>query len=394
MSLLPLISQEQPATTEALSALVRTAYANKTVVYPLGGETSLAFGLPVKRVGLGISLQGMQRVVDYPARDMTITVEAGITMQTLAETLLCEQQHLPVDVPTAKQATLGGVLATNWNGPRRYGYGSLRDFVIGIEAVDGTGRIFHGGGRVVKNVAGYDFCKLLTGSWGCLGIITQVTLKVRPLPEKVLSFNCELKNLTQVQQWLESVQNSPITPTALLVTSAGEKPGHWYAMVRLEGTTQEVDWMAHELTDLCSTHAWAMTESADADTWQAAIEFPAQTTLGYTLKTILRPSGVTPWLQLARAVDPACQCVAHIGNGLIFTQFSASVTPNLLKQLMTQLRPAAVAWQGYAIVLQAPNASELTLQSMWGAIPAYELQRSVKQKFDPAGILNAERFPL
>ena len=101
-----------------------------------------------------------------------------------AEVLAAENQRLPIDVPAEEQATLGGVIATNWNGPRWYGQGSVRDYLIGVAAVDGHGTRFRGGGRVVKNVAGYDLCKLLTGSLGTLAILTEVTLKVKPIPEK------------------------------------------------------------------------------------------------------------------------------------------------------------------------------------------------------------------
>ena len=119
--------------------------------------------------GRTLDLTGLNRIVDYTPRDMTIVVEAGVRMADLAATLAAEGQHLPIDVPRAGEATIGGVVATNWSGPRRYGHGTIRDYVIGIHAVDGRGTPFKGGGRVVKNVAGYDFCKLLTGSLGTLG---------------------------------------------------------------------------------------------------------------------------------------------------------------------------------------------------------------------------------
>src|SRR5437764_7903752 len=114
---------------------------------------------------------------------MTVTVQAGITVAKLQETLAAEGQWLPVDVPRPERATLGGAVALNKSGPRRLGYGTLRDYVIGISFVTDDGREVKAGGRVVKNVAGYDLMKLQTGSVGTLGVITQLTLKVRPKPE-------------------------------------------------------------------------------------------------------------------------------------------------------------------------------------------------------------------
>src|SRR5688500_12751685 len=118
---LPIKKTLAPTEQPELAAAVKEACAAKTPLYPIGGGTSLDYGVPAKREGMGLSLAGLNRVVDFPARDMTITVEAGVTMQALAQTLAAERQQLPVDVPQIEKATIGGVVATNWNGPRRYG---------------------------------------------------------------------------------------------------------------------------------------------------------------------------------------------------------------------------------------------------------------------------------
>src|SRR5437868_345715 len=149
--MLPIKDMLAPQTEDELTAAVRSAYETATPLYPIGGGTSLQFGLPAKSPGRGLSLAKLNRIVDYPARDMTVTVEAGVTMKSLADLLAKERQRLPIDVPQAEKATIGGVIATNWNGPRRYGEGTVRDYVIGISAVDGRGQPFKGGGRVVKN---------------------------------------------------------------------------------------------------------------------------------------------------------------------------------------------------------------------------------------------------
>ena len=143
---LPLTKTESPQTADEMLAAVRECVAARTPIYPLGGQTSLDFGLLPKLPGVGLSLAGLTRVIDYPARDMTVTVEAGIRMADLQKLLAGERQRLPIDVPQADRATLGGVIATNANGPRRYGQGALRDYVIGISAVDGHGNHLGGGG--------------------------------------------------------------------------------------------------------------------------------------------------------------------------------------------------------------------------------------------------------
>ena len=178
---LPVTQVFEPESADEICQLVRAAVEQATAIYPIGGGTSLNYGLPARTDGIGISLRMMDQIVDYPAPDMTITVGAGMTMARLNETLAEQGQRMPVDVPQRERATLGGVVATNPSGPRRYGYGTLRDYLIGIEAVDARGEKFKGGGRVVKNVAGYDICRLLIGSLGTLGIITQLTFKLRPV---------------------------------------------------------------------------------------------------------------------------------------------------------------------------------------------------------------------
>src|SRR5262249_38232320 len=145
---------------------------------------------------------------------MTITVQAGITMAKLQDLLAVENQRLPIDVPFADQATLGGALAANVCGPRRFGFGTLRDYVIGISVVNDEGQEVKAGGRGVKNVAGYDLCKLYIGSLGTLGIITQVTLKLKPRPEEqaLIALGCTTDG---VEALLEQLHRSCTRPVCI-----------------------------------------------------------------------------------------------------------------------------------------------------------------------------------
>src|SRR5690606_25687841 len=134
---------------------LRGFQSEKTAVFPGGGNLSQTLGYPPSRPGVLLRTTRLSQVIDYPHEDMTITVETGIRMGELAAILANKGQELPIDVPDADKATLGGLLATNHSGPRRYGHGTLRDYVLGIEVVYADGTRVHGGGRVVKNVAGY-----------------------------------------------------------------------------------------------------------------------------------------------------------------------------------------------------------------------------------------------
>ena len=161
-----------------LTELVRHAAADGIASStPWGADWQLYVGLPPSRPGLAVDLSALDQVVDYPARDMTITVQAGIPLAFLHRLLASERQRLPVDVPFPERATLGGALAVNASGPRRFGFGTFRDYVLGLSAVNDLGEETRSGGRVVKNVAGYDVHKLHLGALGTLGIISQVTVR-------------------------------------------------------------------------------------------------------------------------------------------------------------------------------------------------------------------------
>lgn len=397
-----------PATQDELAAAVREAFEMAAPIYPVGGGTSLDFGLPAKAPGQGLSLAKLNRIVDYPARDMTITVEAGVTMRTIADLLAKERQRLPVDVPQADRATIGGVIATNWNGPRRYGEGSLRDFVIGIHAVDGRGLPFKGGGRVVKNVAGYDFCKLLTGSLGTLGVITQVTLRLKPIPEQSALVACSLPDAHAAERLLAGLITSRTRPAAieLLAGPVWQADPAFAALSRasgsnlavvvgLEGTGTEVEFMIRQLCD-----EWRETGCCEplivgeaSALWQRLIEFPAAGESPLVLKASVKPSGTTAIIDAAQQLDPQCSLQAHAGNGIVIIKMSKFPDQGLSRALVGRLQPVAAAHHGQVIVLSNPSGAEMTHQSVWGATDSpLDLMTAVKREFDPKDILNRGRF--
>jgi glycolate oxidase FAD binding subunit len=405
---LPIKKTHAPAHPGELASVVAEAHRTKTPLYPIGGGTSLDFGLPAKVAGDGLSLAGLNRIIDYPARDMTVTVEAGVTMQVLADLLAKERQRLPIDVPRADRATIGGVIATNCNGPRRYGQGTVRDYVIGISAVDGRGMPFKGGGRVVKNVAGYDFCKLLTGSLGTLGVITQATLRLKPIPEQSVLVAAALPNASMAEKVLAALVTSQTTPTAIellagpawetdpaLKALARPSPATLYLVVGLEGTAAEVDSMVHQLVrewdELGAPEPLMVGQSADL--WRRLTEFPAAGESPLVVKAGVVPSGTTAFVEAARRVDPQASIQAHAGNGIVIVRFAKFPPQGLSRALIGDLLPAATAHQGQVIVLSNPSGAEMTHVSVWGTVDvSRDVMAAVKRKFDPQDILNRGRF--
>jgi glycolate dehydrogenase FAD-binding subunit len=406
---LPTNAMLSPATQDELAAIVRDAFETESPLYPIGGGTSLGYGIPAKAQGQALSLAGLNRIVDYPARDMTVTVEAGVTMKSLADLLATERQRLPIEVPQADRATIGGVIATNWNGPRRYGEGSVRDYVIGIHAVDGRGQPFKGGGRVVKNVAGYDFCKLLTGSLGTLGVITQVTLRLKPIPEHSAIVSVALADTAEAERLLAALVTSHTTPTAIELVAGPEwqndpalrslggsgNSNRLYLLVAFEGTASEVEFLVRlmktEWRELETSEPQVIGEAAAL--WQRLIEFSAWGQSPLVLKASVVPSGTTAVIDAARKLDPECSIQAHAGNGTVLIKLSQFPAQGLSRALVGNLQPVAAAHQGQVVVVSNPSGAEMTHQSVWGATDSpLELMTAVKRRFDPRDILNRGRF--
>jgi len=400
---LPISATLRPSDARELAGTLADAYGNATAVYPLGGESSIDFGIPATRPGVGVATTGLDQLIDYPARDMTITVESGIRIAHLNEVLRAERQEIPWDVPAAGEATVGGVIATNFNGARRYGCGAIRDHLIGITAVDGRGVMFHGGGRVVKNVAGYDFCKLLCGSLGTLAVITQVTLKVRPLPERRAWAAVYPDSLQQAEELLAALEHDPISPTAIELLGGREAliapldPDRKLAiLVMFEGLDCEVNWSLGRLREIVG-HAGigrldAPFQTPD-DFYQQFIEFPARGGAAIVARGCLPPGQLGGFLPKVWQVDPDCSLQAHAGNGLFMLRMSRIPGEGLSRSFVAFLQAEARAHQGSLVILSNPAGVEVTRQStLGGGYAPYRLMESVKRQFDPANILNPGRF--
>lgn len=339
-----------------------------------------------------VRLDELHRVIDFPARDMTITVEAGIRMAELACILAAENQRLPIDVPQADQATLGGVIATNWSGSRRFGCGTMRDYVIGISAIDASGREFKGGGRVVKNVAGYDLCKLLVGSRGTLAIITQVTLKLRPVLETSALVRLTFDSLSQIDAVLNRLLMSATRPIVLDVLSgAGQSASQPVLVVGYEGAAREVAWQVETLLKECRPFESRAAESvvgADADRlWSTLRDFSIETTSVATFKASVPPSRNCELLRLANEAGIATQ--AHAGNGIVIGHLpSRAMTGDQATALLSPLGEFVRSSGGALSMLRAPSdwpriheaAESLACSLAWG--------QRLKRQLDPDNLLN------
>lgn len=396
-----------PATPAEVADCVRAARSTNTPLFPVGGGTSPQPGLPSTPSGDQLSLAGLLRVVDYPWEDMTVTVESGVTLAHLRQTLAERGQWLPVEGGSPERATVGGLIATDFSGPRRYGYGTIRDYVIGIQAVDGHGTLFKAGGRVVKNVAGYDLCKLMCGSLGTLAVITQATLKVRPQAARSEVLRLDVPDLDAAERLLAALCSTQATPCAICLF-AGEKNSREPALgavrpagsVRLclgvDGSPAEVAWQTQQLASEFAAAGYnrCATLPAGEELWQELTDFPLPGGGDVVVRATMRPSGVCPWIAALLESHPAAAVGALAGSGVVYARLGSFQTAETSKLLISRLQPLAAQYGGNCTVVDAGAGLESSRRAVWGLprADAAVLAR-VKREFDPANILNPGRFP-
>lgn len=209
----------EPDSTAQVVELLKFANAEDVIVAPWGGGTNQGAGHVPERYEVCLRTAKLNKVLHYDPGDLTVTFGAGTTITELQATLARHNQFLPLDVKNPANATIGGVLATNAHGAMKTGFGGVRDYCIGIEFVTGDGKLAKGGGRVVKNVAGYDMMKLMIGSHGTLGVITSASFKVFPRPLQTRTFIAKFEKLREAIAFRDGVQKSPLNPMCLEVIS-------------------------------------------------------------------------------------------------------------------------------------------------------------------------------
>jgi glycolate oxidase FAD binding subunit len=394
----------RPTSLAELCAIVKQARAAGQGVYPVGGRTTLDVGLPPTKPGIALDTTALNRVIDYPARDMTITAQAGVTFAALQAELAKEGQWLPVDVPSPEKATLGGAIALNQSGPRRYGYGTLRDYVIGISFVTDDGVEVKAGGRVVKNVAGYDLMKLQIGAVGTLGVVTQVTLKVKPKPEAAAAvvFGCTGESLAPVLDLLHASKSRPVAVE--LLNSEARRAGGvsppstdspWTLAIGFEEKSPTVAWQLATLRDeLKGAPVRDIAEVSDpAALWSRLTELQLRPESRLIGKASVLPSQVAGYVRDDELAFPGALIHAHALNGIVWVHRDGEhydpATKNAEQRLTIE---RLVSLRRNAVTRRTPVGSKDG--SVWGS-PAPEtrdLMRTVKKTLDPDNVFNPGRL--
>ncbi|MBA2773811.1 MAG: FAD-binding oxidoreductase [Nocardioidaceae bacterium] len=373
-----------PGSTEETSEVLRLAAQHDLRVVPRGAGTKLGWGVPPTAVDLVLDTTAITGVVEHAAGDLVAVVRAGTPVETLQSTLAEAGQQLALDVPTAG-STVGGTVATNMSGPRRLLYGTLRDLLIGITFVRADGVVAKAGGKVVKNVAGYDFGKLLTGCYGTLGVITQVAFRLHPHPPVQRFLTIEVDGAEAAGRAVAAIVNSQVVPTAVDVHQSADGPTS--VTVLLEGTEQGV-------TGRVATATAVLGDAAASDEpppWFGALPFDDRQ-VGLKLTTEM--AGL-PRLLLAaqQAADRHGLSIEVTGSaaGVLYAGLSVDVSPDAAAAVVTDLRSAAGSYAGSVVVLTAPAAVSRGLD-MWGPVPGLDLMRRLKDQLDPQHRLAPGRF--
>ena len=386
----------RPGSADEVAACMTVCSESDAAVVPTGQMTWLEFGNPLRCVDVVLSLDRMRRIIDYSPPDLTATVEAGLTLSEFNAVTVQERQWLPLDPPGLRSASLGAIAACNSSGALRLGFGTPRDYVIGLKLVHADGSESKSGGKVVKNVAGYDMNKLYTGSYGTLAIITELTFKLRPLPERSSTILITSKHRGPLFQLARRVLASELQPASVVLTrrlcssSAPRLPDDALLIRFVDSEAavgHQVDWVIQAID---ATYEATVLSDNEADSvWAEVADFD-QHAIRVRLSVPL--SAVPAELERAFLAHVECIAAVDIGTGIIRLAFETDEESagNQIKRL----RASAAGANGTLVIERAPAETRREADA-WGDVGSTaELVRSIKARFDPQSLLNPGRFVL
>src|SRR6266568_4012336 len=378
-----------PGTEKELAEVLRLSNEAGLAVIPRGGGTKLGWGNPPSRADVILSTARLGEIIEHAWADLTVTVQAGCTIQRLQETLAQHGQRLALDPLWPEKATVGGVLSTNDSGALRLRFGALRDLIIGVTIALPDGTLASSGGKVVKNVAGYDLPKLVTGGLGTLGVITRAVFRLHPLPRNTRSFSISTADGVEMQQFVLAVQNSKLAHTSL--QSHFSSDASPVSDILFEGT--EAGLAAQEV-QLRKLSALASFSEASTARWTAREELWAFSDSAGTAmaKISILPANLARTMELVKRAASEHQLrwkslVYATGLGWLRLEGDAGSLCGTLQGLRGELQGQG----GSLIALHRPK--KMPAFDAWGnAGDALPLMKAVRQQLDPKSTLNPGRF--
>jgi glycolate oxidase FAD binding subunit len=403
----------EPISEVELAAVLREADSAGLSVVPRGSGSKLGWGNPPIRADLVLSTTRLNRVIEHASADLTVSVEAGCTIGTLQETLAQHGQRVAIDPLWPEHTTIGGLLSTNDSGTLRIRYGGLRDLIIGVTVALPDGTLASSGGKVVKNVAGYDLPKLVTGALGTLGVITRAVFRLHPLPHNVKSFRFAVRDAADANRLVLAIQDSKLAHTGLQVRfSSGAQPE---VDIRFDGTDAG---LAAQTETLRKLAAPSTETQSNEDVWHARQHLFGENP--WSAASLARPTAATPpdgtlpahdsqptaiakFSVLPTSIANTCEQLRGLaeppnihwsavvqGTGLGWIRLgpaNANAIQQLLQTLRSQLEPA-----GGSLVVQYRSPEIPEIEAWGNPGDALALMLSVKQQFDARKTLNPGRF--
>ena len=380
----------EPASADEVSELVRMCETDRITVAPVGAARTLS---QIRRepVALGVSLANLGRIIAYEPDDLTVAVEAGMTVAALNAELSKRRQRLPVDPFSPVETTVGALVSASHSGPLRLSEGTPRDLLIGIRFVGQGGRTVHGGGRVVKNVAGYDLMKVIGGSFGTLGIITETIFKIRPIPTQYAVALIPHNRAEDAFAGAMALHDKlSLAHLEVLSPALAEQLGHsgkFLIIAGFSGSPSEIGYQAEKILEHAGDRGAILDEAAAEWNYETLRDFD------FTARALSARFSVLP-AALPAALDSITgQYCAHPGNGIAEVYVAAQQSADSAQKIVAEWRERAARARGQVRLIAAAESVRASLESFDQPNDgALKLMRRLKQAFDPAGIFNPGCF--
>ena len=386
----------RPLSAEEVAACMSVCSESGVAVVPAGRMAWLECGNPLKRAEVIMSLERMERIIDYSPPDLTATVEPGLALSEFNRVTAVERQWLPLDPPGFRSASLGAIAACNSSGTLRLGFGTPRDYVIGLRLIHADGTVSKSGGKVAKNVAGYDMNKLYVGSYGTLAIITELTLKLRPMPDLSSTIMITSKYRGPLFQLAKRVLSSELQPASVVLTrrlfkSESSSSPDDALLIRFidskAAVEHQIERVSASIDD--SYRATVLSENEAEAVWTEVADFDQHIV---RVRFSVPLSDVPAVFEKAFLAHLECAAAADIGTGIIRLGFDSD--EGSIAAQIKKLRGSAAAHKGSLVIEKAPAEIRRDADA-WGDIGTTAgLMRSIKARFDPQTLLNPGKFLL
>jgi glycolate oxidase FAD binding subunit len=372
---------EQPLKESDVKDILAKASREKLVVFPIGGGTAISAGVMPESVDIALDTTKMNAVADFDSANLNMKVQAGMTVGAINEYLAGQGKgfRIPLDPPFSDRATIGGVYAANSSGPSRLRFGTIRDQVLGVQALDASGTEVKFGGRVVKNVSGYDMTKFLIGSAGSLCLITGVIMRVYPMPSSASVCEATFAKLDELERFLESLRGSFLLPSGVIVEVVN---GGYRVIAGFEEHPLAVERESKDFLSMAAKFGGKGSSKIGRQEMQAAFRDAVEPKEeGISVKITVPISEGPRVLAAAKKLLPQSKAVLYAGNGVICV-YAGQMDADIIKQLKGLINNGS----GYVI----PVRLHRTLLSAWGPrvdqkLEQYVLQ-PIKKQLDPLGV--------